>query len=143
MSLSTDVETVVRDAVEGTLSALRAAASTPSIKRVVITSSIAAVGLTAGDRKLGKNDFMTESIEMAKAIPVDSLHKPGMVYISSKTQAEQAAWMFVEETKVSSSFFTSGLIDKSLIVLLRQYIQPSFVMNTVYFLLCYHLSRFH
>jgi nucleoside-diphosphate-sugar epimerase len=102
LTLSTDLEVVVRDAVEGTLNALRAAASTPSIKRVVITSSVGAVGLSAGDRKLGKNDFTIESIEMAKALPIDHLHKSSMVYVSSKTQAEQAAWKFVREVNVSA-----------------------------------------
>ncbi|GAA5983833.1 hypothetical protein JCM5350_007564 [Sporobolomyces pararoseus] len=100
VSFSSDVDEVVRDAVEGTLNALRSAAATPSIKRFVLTSSIVAVGL-GGDKKYGPNDFFNDSIGLAKALPADDPRKGSLAYASSKTQAEQAAWKFVEDNKPS------------------------------------------
>ncbi|GAA5967391.1 hypothetical protein JCM3765_000511 [Sporobolomyces pararoseus] len=100
VSFSPDVDEVVRDAVEGTLNALRSAAATPSVKRFVLTSSVAAVGM-GGDKKYGPDDFFIDSIGFAKALPADDPRKGSFAYASSKTQAEQAAWKFVEENKPS------------------------------------------
>lgn len=72
-------------AVEGTLRVLRAAAK-QGVKRVVLTSSVAAVnyGHEKAGRKLDENDWSV----------LDDKIQP---YPKSKTLAERAAWEFVEQ----------------------------------------------
>ncbi|GAA5880689.1 hypothetical protein JCM16303_004313 [Sporobolomyces ruberrimus] len=101
---------VIRDAVEGTLNALRGAAATPTVKRVVLTSSFIAVGFPGGEekrgRKLGHEDFNVEVVEIAKSLPDDSPMKVDLNYFSSKVQAEMAAWKFVQENEPSFTLNT-------------------------------------
>lgn len=83
-----DVRDAQRDlvdpAVNGTLSMLRAAAKSPTIRRVVLTSSMAAVTDEPDGRVLAENDWNTRS----------SLRRNP--YYLSKTLAERAAWDFME-----------------------------------------------
>ena len=89
-------------AVRGTLSALRAAARTPSVQRVVITSSCAAVvdqdavgGLSA---RVYDESYWNEA-------DVETVAREGRAaswakkYAASKVAAERAAWAFYEEAK--------------------------------------------
>jgi dihydroflavonol-4-reductase len=78
---------LVDPAVEGTLSMLRAAAAHPRVKRVVLTSSFAAVTDEPPDRVLTEADWNTQS----------SLARNSYYY--SKTLAERAAWDFVTREK--------------------------------------------
>ena len=79
---------LVDPAVNGTRSVLAAAAAAPTVKRVVVTSSMAAITdeLLIG-RTLTEADWNTKS----------SLTRNPYYY--SKTMAERAAWAFVEENK--------------------------------------------
>lgn len=77
---------LIRPAVEGTLRALRAA-NDAGVRRVVLTSSIAAVSY--GDLPAGKPVF-------DEADWTDPDHPRVTPYIRSKTLAERAAWTFVE-----------------------------------------------
>lgn len=71
-------------AVNGTLSVLRAAATSGRVKRVVVTSSMAAVTDEPDGRVLTEADWNTKS----------SLERNPYYY--SKVMAERAAWDFVE-----------------------------------------------
>jgi len=79
---------IIKPAIEGTLNVLRACAKVGTVKRVVLTSSIAAV---TGD--LSKQSAYDEG-------DWTDTKAPNMTsYLKSKTMAEQAAWDFVRETK--------------------------------------------
>jgi nucleoside-diphosphate-sugar epimerase len=81
-----DPDELIVPAREGTLRVLRAALDA-GVKRVVVTSSIAAIRLDqgAGDRKLDERDWTDPNAE-------------GLTpYVRSKTFAERAAWDFVEQ----------------------------------------------
>jgi dihydroflavonol-4-reductase len=88
-----DVKDAQRDlvdpAVNGTLAMLRAAAKSARVKRVVLTSSMAAVTDEPDARLLTEEDWNTRS-------KLD--RNP---YYFSKTQAERAAWDFVAREKPS------------------------------------------
>ncbi|BGP03186.1 putative uncharacterized oxidoreductase [Rhodotorula toruloides] len=89
---------LINPAVQGTLNALRSAAKEPRVKRVVITSSFAAV-VNPHDpvytfTEQDWNEFSPKQVE-EKGKDVD----PSQAYRCSKTKAEQAAWKFVEEEK--------------------------------------------
>ncbi|WP_313670605.1 aldehyde reductase [Sandarakinorhabdus sp.] len=87
-----DVEDVERDlvrpAVRGTVSALEAAAKSTRVKRVILTSSMAAVTDAPDDRVLTEADWNEKS--SAKRNP----------YYYSKTQAERAAWAFINRDNI-------------------------------------------
>jgi dihydroflavonol-4-reductase len=76
---------LVDPAVQGTLSALRAASAHPRVRRVVLTSSVAAITDEPPDRVLTEADWNTSS----------SLTRNP--YYLSKTLAERAAWGFMED----------------------------------------------
>ena len=87
-----DENALIKPAVEGTLSALRAA-HIHKVKRVVITSSIAAIYVQKPENKkdlYDENDWSDPSI----AVP----------YEKSKTLAEKAAWDFVQKITESERF---------------------------------------
>lgn len=78
---------LVEPAVEGTLAMLRAAAKRERVKRVVLTSSMAAITDKPDGRLLSESDWNTAS----------SLTRNP--YYFSKTMAERAAWDFMEKEK--------------------------------------------
>jgi len=78
-------ESIIKPAVEGTLNVLKAASQCESVKKVVLTSSCAAVafGQTPG-RVFTEDDW-------------SNLESPNIThYIRSKTLAEKAAWDYVK-----------------------------------------------
>jgi dihydroflavonol-4-reductase len=80
---------LVDPAVMGTLSVLKAAANNARVKRVVLTSSMAAITDEPDGRVLTEADWNTQS----------SLNRNP--YYFSKTMAERAAWDFMEKEKPS------------------------------------------
>lgn len=78
---------LVDPAVQGTLSMLRAARANPRVKRVVLTSSFAAVTDEPGGKVLTEADWNTKSSLVRNA------------YYYSKTLAERAAWDFMAREK--------------------------------------------
>jgi dihydroflavonol-4-reductase len=81
-----DENELIRPAVEGTLRALRAAHNA-GVKRVVLTSSVAAI--YGGDLPAGKTEF-------DETMWSDVNHPVGRVaYTKSKTLAERAAWDYI------------------------------------------------
>jgi dihydroflavonol-4-reductase len=78
---------LVDPAVQGTLHVLAAAAATPSVKRVVLTSSMAAVTDEPDGRVLTEADWNTKS---------SLVRNP---YYFAKAEAERAAWAFMERER--------------------------------------------
>lgn len=81
----------VNPAVRGTLNVLRAAAQCDSVKRVVLTSSMAAA-----------LHFDKDNISVDDWNEVSNLHDSPYAY--SKAQAERAAWIFVGQHSKTLSF---------------------------------------
>ncbi|PXA99403.1 epimerase [Nostoc sp. 3335mG] len=79
-----DEQEVIRPAVEGTLRALRAARDA-GVKRVVLTSSFAAVGYGHGRRETPYTEQDWTDVDGPAVQP----------YMKSKTLAERAAWAFM------------------------------------------------
>ncbi|KAK9673633.1 hypothetical protein RND81_12G180100 [Saponaria officinalis] len=82
---------LIDPAVKGTLNVLNSCAKVPSIKRVVLTSSMAAVGYN------GKPRTPEVIVDESWFSDPDLCRESKMWYILSKTLAEDAAWKFVKE----------------------------------------------
>jgi dihydroflavonol-4-reductase len=93
-----DPETLVRPAVDGTLRVLRAAAAAPDVRRVVFTSSVAAI-------RLGHADMTKVRTEADWSVP-DRLDP----YPRSKVQAERAAWKFADANGLDLVVVNPGLV---------------------------------
>lgn len=103
VSFGPDPNLVVTPAVKLTQAVLEAAAATPSIKRVVLTSSAAAAVDFHADKPydLGPDSWNTGAVEEAWAPPPYDRERSVAVYAASKIAAEKEAWKFVEERKPS------------------------------------------
>ncbi|CAH9103296.1 unnamed protein product [Cuscuta epithymum] len=82
---------LIDPAVNGTLNVLGSCAKTPSIQRVVLTSSIAAVSYN------GKPRTPEVVVDETWWSSPDYCKEMEMWYVLSKTLAEEAAWKFVKE----------------------------------------------
>lgn len=92
-----DENDLIRPAVEGTLRALRAAHSA-GVKRVILTSSVAAID---------GNDFPPGKSTLDETMWTDINHPLGSsAYTKSKTLAEQAAWDYVKTSAPEISLTT-------------------------------------
>lgn len=83
----TDPETqMLKPAIDGTLSVLRSVCRTPTIKRVIVTSSLAAiiVGNYEQDHEFTEEDWSDENLQRSA----------NMWYLLSKNLAERAFWDF-------------------------------------------------
>ncbi|KAJ3387580.1 methylglyoxal reductase (NADPH-dependent) gre2 [Entophlyctis sp. JEL0112] len=93
----TDARDLVNPAVEGTLSMLKAVdAHGPSVKRVVVTSSVAAIlnSTQVVPGQVSEDDWNTDmTSEYARLGPATP---PGSAYPASKALAERAAWDFMK-----------------------------------------------
>ena len=101
-------EDLLKPAIHGTTSLLTSALSCPTLKAVVITSSI----VTVMDHKYGLRpgytytsaDWHPITYEQAADPNLDltqwpEIYRPAIPYIASKTLAERAAWELYEENK--------------------------------------------
>jgi len=82
-------EELIRPAVEGTQAVLRAAIASRSVKRVVLTSSVAAVYITGKPA----DHFYTEADWSDLAV----IRATGQTYAESKLLAEREAWRIMRE----------------------------------------------
>ncbi|KAI8649254.1 Epimerase domain-containing protein [Fusarium keratoplasticum] len=88
-SIPKNEDDIIKPAREGTLRALKAAKKSGTVKRVVITSSFAAIGYGHGKRT--NNDPFTETDWTVLKDP----KSPVGAYEKSKTLAEQDAWQWL------------------------------------------------
>ncbi|KZP19370.1 NAD(P)-binding protein [Athelia psychrophila] len=93
-------EDLLKPAIHGTLNVLRAAKKA-GVKKVVITSSFAAISDLKGagpwgDREYTEKDWNPYTYDEAAAPGV----LPGIVYSAGKKLAEKAAWAFAEENQL-------------------------------------------
>lgn len=90
-----DEQELIRPAVEGTLRVLKAARDAGTVRRVVLTSSFAAIGYGAAD---GDGDGQGKVYTEADWTEVEGEKGRGVgAYQKSKTMAERAAWGFMRE----------------------------------------------
>ncbi|ADD45349.1 SDR family oxidoreductase [Stackebrandtia nassauensis] len=83
---------VIRPAVDGTLRVLRACADDPGVKRVVLTSSIAAIRIGHPDDGRARTEDDWSNLDKCP------------VYPKSKTLAERAAWDFMADKGSAAGF---------------------------------------
>ncbi|CAN4123163.1 unnamed protein product [Withania somnifera] len=84
-------EELIDPAVKGTLNVLGSVAKTPSVRRVVLTSSVAAVAFN------GKPRTPEVVVDETWWSDPDFCRESQLWYVLSKTLAEDAAWKFVKE----------------------------------------------
>jgi len=101
VNFAPDPNTVIPQTVAGAVNALKAAAKEPSVKRVVLTSSSTAATLPKPDKafSIDEKTWNEEAIKLAWAPPPYEPSRGYTVYAASKTEAEQAAWKFVQDNK--------------------------------------------
>jgi dihydroflavonol-4-reductase len=94
-----DENELIRPAVDGTLRVLRAAVAAGTVRRVVLTSSIAAI---AGGHDRADTTVRTEAdwSELATS----------PAYYRSKTLAERAAWDFVADNELELVVINPGMV---------------------------------
>lgn len=93
-------EDLIRPAVDGTLRALKAAAA-QNVRRVILTSSVAAV--TQADPPRHKPAF--DEVDWS-----DLTHATATPYVKSKTLAERAAWDFASENGLALTTINPALV---------------------------------
>jgi dihydroflavonol-4-reductase len=99
LNMPEDPQELIGPAVDGTLRVLTAA-SKAGVRRVVLTSSIAAVAYGQG----GRDSLFTEA-------DWTNTEGPDVTpYVQSKTFAEKAAWDFAEKTDIQLSAINPGLV---------------------------------
>ena len=97
LSLGANEDEVVRTAVEGTTNVLQACADAGGIKRVVVTSSCAAISSGPQGNPGNPPDYVYTEKDWADEATCTR-------YIKSKLKAEQAAWDFVKKLDESKRF---------------------------------------
>ncbi|KAM0231263.1 hypothetical protein ACHAPO_008642 [Fusarium lateritium] len=100
MSLSPDPNTVIPDAINGAITALKVAYSEPSVKRFVLTSSSSAATISFPGKPhtlVNEESWSEGPVKLAWADPPYTMQRAGAVYAASKVQSEQALWKYHEE----------------------------------------------
>ncbi|KAI0062404.1 NAD(P)-binding protein [Artomyces pyxidatus] len=97
-----DPNEVIGPAVNGSTGILKSAHAYGHVKRVLITSSVAAIHGFGLDRQYSEADWNTEALEAKH----DSNSSPWLVYDTAKSKAEKAAWDFVKDNKVGFDLVT-------------------------------------
>ncbi|XP_047327138.1 phenylacetaldehyde reductase-like [Impatiens glandulifera] len=94
---------IVEPAVKGTINVLNSCAKTPSVRRVILTSSITAVSFTTRRSSEGVLDETWFS-------DPEHCKKNKLWYQLSKTLAEEAAWKFVKEKGIDMVVINSSAV---------------------------------
>lgn len=99
MTRSPNPNEVIPDVVAGATNILKSAATEPSVKRFVFTSSSTAATLPKPGKKfqIDASTWNDEAVELAWKPPPYDPSRTFTVYAASKTQAERAVWKFVQE----------------------------------------------
>ncbi|XP_015886147.1 anthocyanidin reductase ((2S)-flavan-3-ol-forming) [Ziziphus jujuba] len=87
---------MIKPAVQGVLNVLNACAKAKTVKRVVLTSSAAAVSINT----LKGTDLVVDETNWTDVEFLSTQKPPTWGYPVSKTLAEKAAWKFAEENKI-------------------------------------------
>ncbi|XP_015881600.2 phenylacetaldehyde reductase [Ziziphus jujuba] len=95
---------LIDPAVKGTLNVLRSCAKAPSVKRVVVTSSMASVGFNG--KPLGPDVVIDETL-FSDPVYFEQMK---LWYMVSKTLAEEAAWKFAKENGIDLITLHPGLV---------------------------------
>ncbi|XP_057456777.1 cinnamoyl-CoA reductase CAD2-like [Lotus japonicus] len=95
---------LIDPAVKGTLNVLKSCAKSPSVKRVVLTSSIAAI--LSNERPKTPEVVIDETWFSDP----DFCRESKVWYYLSKTLAEDAAWKFVNENKIDMVVINPGMV---------------------------------
>ncbi|KAI9078268.1 hypothetical protein K1719_039770 [Acacia pycnantha] len=90
--------------VEGTLNVLKSCAKFSSVKRVVLTSSMAAVELN------GKPRTPEVVVDESWLSGPDICRASQLLYLVSTTLPEEAAWKFTEENKIDMVTINPGMV---------------------------------
>ncbi|XP_059455008.1 phenylacetaldehyde reductase-like [Corylus avellana] len=102
---STDPQAELIDpAVKGTINVLRSCAKVPSVKRVIVTSSLAAVAYNGKPLTL---DVVVDETWFSDALFCEKLKN---WYPVSKTLAEEAAWRFAKENEIDLVTINPGFV---------------------------------
>jgi len=103
-------EDFVPPAVQGTLNVLDSIKKVASVKKIVLTSSMAAVGFDGGAKPAGHcysdKDWSIE----------DYMREKGFWYALSKTLAEKAAWNYIEQLHQQGRSIELFVINPTLII---------------------------
>ncbi|TMW87335.1 hypothetical protein EJD97_020091 [Solanum chilense] len=104
---------MIDPALKGTLNVLGSVAKTPSVKRVVLTSSVAAVAFN------GKPRTPEVVVDETWWSDPDFCRESQLWYVLSKTLAEDAAWKFVKEkafdmVTINPAMVIGGLLQPTL-----------------------------
>lgn len=95
---------LIGPAVKGTLNVLGSCAKTPSVRKVVLTSSIAAVAYNGKPRT---PEVVVDETWWSNA---DFCKEMKMWYVLSKTLAEEAAWKFVKEKGIHMATINPAMV---------------------------------
>jgi nucleoside-diphosphate-sugar epimerase len=100
-SLDPDPNNVVPQTVAGVVNLLEVAAEEPSVKAVVLTSSIGAAGMPVPETPfhVDEKSWNDTAVSMAWAPPPYNPERALVTYMASKVESERALWKFVEERK--------------------------------------------
>ncbi|KMU82206.1 aldehyde reductase II, partial [Coccidioides immitis H538.4] len=107
MTMASDPNKVIPPVVSATLNVMKAAQQAGTVKRVVLTSSMCAVGFPKFNGEVVTFDTEKWNDEAVKAAwdensPAELM--PMIVYGASKAEGERAAWNWVKENKPNFSF---------------------------------------
>ncbi|XP_059441035.1 phenylacetaldehyde reductase-like [Corylus avellana] len=102
---ATDLQAELIDpAVKGTINVLRSCAKVPSVKRVILTSSMVAVTYNGKPLTL---DVVVDETWFSDALFCEKLKS---WYMVSKTLAEEAAWRFAKENEIDLVSINPGFV---------------------------------
>lgn len=100
VSFSPNPEEVIDPVVAGTLSILHSAATQPTIRRFVLTSSSIAGDFTRPNEVYSLDEHSWNEVSSVEAYKKgEGIMHGGHVYAASKVLGEKAAWKFVQEEK--------------------------------------------
>ncbi|KAJ6484098.1 hypothetical protein C8R45DRAFT_1214954 [Mycena sanguinolenta] len=107
VSMSTSYDSVVGNAIQAIVGLMKAAAKTPSVKSLVLTSSRIAIfnpDYEQPDISPKLDQWGDHFVDAAKQTPEDDPMKPVLIYAASKVQGEHAAWDYYKSARPSYAF---------------------------------------
>ncbi|KAL0380105.1 UNVERIFIED_CONTAM: Tetraketide alpha-pyrone reductase 1, partial [Sesamum angustifolium] len=99
---------LIEPAVKGTLNILRACSKVTSVRRVVVTSSMASVSFN--DKPKGPDVVIDEGFQIRHSVKKPRFDPAKYWYPLSKTLAEKAAWKFAEENGMDLVIMHPGFV---------------------------------